>query len=97
VSWLGRLTSAPLKFAIQYHADQDVAALASFWAAQLLIPDDAVRLQRKSNSGRLTGRTWRSRYGVLSATCHDTLLRARLQAWMDRVREDWLHSLDIGA
>jgi hypothetical protein len=30
----------------------------------------------------------------MSVTVHDTLLRARLQAWIDRVREEW--RLDSG-
>jgi hypothetical protein len=49
----------------------------------------AIRMQRKSNSGQLTGRVWRSRYGVLTVVVHDTYLRARLQAWIDRIRDDW--------
>jgi hypothetical protein len=37
----------------------------------------------------MNGRSWRSEHGVLSVCACDTLLRARLQAWIDRVREDW--------
>ncbi len=48
-----------------------------------------IRMQRKSNSGQLKGRSWRSRHGVLSVGVHDTLLRARLQAWIDAVRREW--------
>jgi excisionase family DNA binding protein len=32
----------------------------------------------------------RSRHGALTVTVEDTLLRARLQAWMHRTRESWL-------
>jgi hypothetical protein len=56
-----------------------------------------VRVLRKSNSGQLSGRVWRSRYGVLTVRTCDTQLRARVQAWMDCVRESWIHSLPIGA
>ena len=49
----------------------------------------AIRFQRKSNSQQLKGRCWRSRHGVLSVTVWDTLLRARLQAWIDRLRAEW--------
>jgi hypothetical protein len=48
-----------------------------------------IRLQRKSNSNQLTGRIWRSRHGVFMVRMQDTLLRARLQAWMDRLRSEW--------
>ena len=47
-------------------------------------------MQRKSNSNQLAGRTWRSVHGVLTVRVCDTLLRAKLQGWMDRLRESWL-------
>jgi hypothetical protein len=53
-------------------------------------------LQRKSNSGQLARRRWRSVHGVLSVGVGDTLLRARLQAWMDRTRKQWLSSARTG-
>jgi len=95
-AWLRRLTTKKLFFALQYHCDQDPEALRVLWAAQLKIAPADIRLMRKSNSGRLTGRTWRSRYGVLTVGAFDTLLRARLQAWMDCVQERWLDSLGRG-
>ena len=55
----------------------------------LVIDSGTIRMQRKSNSGQLPGRTWRSRYGVMSMTASDTLFRARLGAWMDCLRASW--------
>jgi len=49
--------SNPIRYAIQYHADQDLLALTSFWGNELDILPTTIRLQRKSNSGELTGRT----------------------------------------
>jgi transcriptional regulator with XRE-family HTH domain len=88
--WMCRLSCRPPSYAIQYHADQDFDALRLYWSTGLGIPPDQIRLLRKSNSNHLTGRTWRSRYGVLTVTVHDTLLRAKLDGWMDRLRESWL-------
>jgi excisionase family DNA binding protein len=88
--WIRRFTEKPLDFGIQYHADQDLAELRRFWNGSLGIALDAIRFQRKSNSGELAGRTWRCRYGVLTVRVGDTYFRARLQAWMDRVRSEWL-------
>jgi predicted DNA-binding transcriptional regulator AlpA len=88
--WIGRLTTKSLSFAIQYHADQDLNELRRFWSETLRIDPSIIRLQRKSNSGQLAGRQWRSRHGVLSVITHDTLLRARLDAWMHRMRGRWL-------
>jgi hypothetical protein len=87
--WLRRLTTKPLKFSIQYHADQDLGELCRFWSDALEIEESAIRLQRKSNSNQLQGRVWRSRHGVLTVGAGDTLLRARLQAWMDQLRKSW--------
>lgn len=49
-----------------------------------------IRIQRKSNSGELAGRNWRSPHGVLAIEAYDTLLRARLPAWIDRLRDEWM-------
>lgn len=89
-NWLRRLSpDKRLKYAIQYHADQDLDDLRKFWGTKLEIDGNLIRFQRKSNSNQLTGRIWRSQYGVLTIVCHDTLLRARIQAWMDCLRGSW--------
>jgi hypothetical protein len=87
--WIRRLTTRPPMFSIQYHADQNLHALCRFWSEALGIEASAIRLQRKSNSNQLRGRTWRSRHGVLTVSVADTLFRARMQAWMDRLRASW--------
>jgi transcriptional regulator with XRE-family HTH domain len=97
VSWLDLVASKPLNYSFQYHADQDPRELQEFWGELLGVDADLIRFQRKSNSGQLRGRVWRSEHGVLTAFVADTYLRARLQAWMDWVQQDWLDSLEDGA
>lgn len=97
LTWMERMTEATFGYRIQYHADQDVETLRSYWAGQLDIEPAFISVQRKSNSNHLTGRTWRSPYGVLTIQSNDTLFRARLQAWIDRLREQWLDSTPAGA
>jgi transposase-like protein len=87
--WLASLTEKPLIYCIQYHADQNLDTLRAFWGQVLNIDGAVIRFQRKSNSGQLAGRRWRSAHGVLTVVVNDTYLRARLQAWIDRVRDDW--------
>jgi transcriptional regulator with XRE-family HTH domain len=94
--WTRRFASNTISYSIQYHADQDLDELQCFWASQLRIDPTSIRLQRKSNSSGLAGRTWRSRYGVLTVAVGDTYLRARLQAWMDLLHEHWIDSLTNG-
>ena len=92
LEWMERLTSATFSYRVQYHADQRVEELRRYWAEQLDIEPDVISLQRKSNSSQLRKRTWRSPYGVLTIGVCDTLFRARLQAWMDCLRQQWLDS-----
>lgn len=95
--WMRRFARNPLRYSLQYHADQDPDDLRRFWGAMLKIDPRDIHLQRKSNSNQLTGRSWRSRWGVLAITAGDTYFRSRLQAWMDRIFEEWLDSAVIGA
>jgi excisionase family DNA binding protein len=89
LAWIRRLASKPISFAIQYHEDQDLDELCSVWGEALGIDGDTIQARRKSNSGRLNGRSWRSRHGVLTIRVADTYLRARLQAWIDHMRDEW--------
>jgi hypothetical protein len=88
-AWLRTLSGREPLVRVHHHADQDIEALRFFWAATLHADPAAIRFQPKSNSGHLKGRTWRCEHGVASAILYDTLLRSRLQAWIDRVRADW--------
>jgi AcrR family transcriptional regulator len=95
--WIRRFARNPLFFSIQYHADQDLEQLRTFWAQELGIPPELIRLQRKSNSGGLKGRTWRCAHGVMTVGANDTSLRSRLQGWIDRLQESWVESRSLGA
>jgi hypothetical protein len=87
--WLSKLSAREPCFSIQYHADQDLDELRAFWGERLGIDGARIAMQRKSNSNQLAGRTWRSEHGVLTVWVNDTLLRSRMQAWMDCLRASW--------
>jgi len=87
--WLRLFSCRPIDFAVQYHADQELGSLRSFWANELSVKANAIKLLRKSNSNRLSGRNWRSPHGVLTMRTNDTYFRAELEAWMDCIRDDW--------
>ncbi len=95
--WVRRFSRNRVAYSVQYHADPDLDGLREFWARVLGVPPAEIRLQRKSNSNRLSGRTWRSQHGVLDVRAGDTLFRARLQGWMDCLQEQWLDSAALGA
>ena len=87
--WLEHLSGRVPSVRIQYHADQNTDTLRAFWAAKLGVDPATIRFHPKSNSSQLRTRTWRCAYGVVAVAVHDTLLRARLQAWMDLVFASW--------
>lgn len=95
--WIRRFTRRKVSYYIQYHEDQDLNELTIYWRRVLGRPDAEIRFQRKSNSGKLNGRNWRSRYGVLTVGSSDTYFRARLQAWMDCLQWSWLEFEASGA
>jgi transcriptional regulator with XRE-family HTH domain len=88
--WIRRFSRRKLSFSVQVHEDQNLTEIAEYWAAVLKVAPEKIKLQRKSNSGRLNSRVWRSRYGVIAVRARDTLFRARLQGWMDRLQEEWV-------
>jgi hypothetical protein len=94
--WIRQFARNRVAFSVQYHVDQNLGEIMEFWGDQLGEPPRQIRMQRKSNSGGLGGRNWRSPYGVLTVTTDDTLLRARLQGWIDCLQEQWLHSPHTG-
>jgi hypothetical protein len=96
VPWMRQESARPLVFSVQYHADQDLAEIRAFWGSEFQVAPSEIRLQRKSNSNQLAGRSWRSRYGVLTVCAHDTYFRSRMQAWVDCVRSRWLDSAGRG-
>jgi hypothetical protein len=91
--WIRQFTRHKVVYSFQYHADQDPERLIRFWAEHLGADPASFVYQRKSNSGGLSGRQWRSQHGVLAVITNDTQLRARLQAWIDRVQDGWIDSI----
>lgn len=95
--WILVFTRNKVRYSVQYHADQSLPELRRFWSGLLRCGPTDINLQRKSNTSGLAARTWRSKHGVLTVEVGDTLLRARLQGWIDRLSEQWLDSPRRGA
>lgn len=87
--WIERLARNRVRYAIQYHADQDPDRLRAFWSFRLGVDPEAITTFQKSNSGQLARRNWRCRFGVIAVNAYDTELRSRLQAWLDITKRDW--------
>ena len=87
--WITKLARNKVDYSVQIHIDNDEAEIKAFWAEVLTIPSETIKTIRKSNSGQLSGRQWRSMHGVLMVRSSDTYFRSRLQAWMDKIQEEW--------
>jgi excisionase family DNA binding protein len=87
--WIRRFAGRPIEYSIAFHVDQDLEWLRAFWARELTIDGPTIKLHRKSNSNHLTGRVWRSQYGVLTVKSNDTYFRAKLEAWIDILKQEW--------
>jgi hypothetical protein len=85
--WIKNLSSKNVGYCLQYHTDQSSKNLVRFWSKLVGCNIDKIKLQRKSNSGKLNGRSWRSPHGVLTVRVGDTELRSKIQAWMDHLEE----------
>jgi hypothetical protein len=66
--WICSFAVNPVRYTVQYHADQNLNELRGFWSAELHVRPSDIKFQRKSNSGQMRWRVWRCRYGVLSVT-----------------------------
>ena len=87
--WIRQLTTNKISYCLQYHVDQDPEELIDFWATELGADKESISAIRKSNSGQLSGRQWRSTYGVMCIRVGDTYFRAKMQAWMDYIQAQW--------
>jgi len=84
-----RFVTNPLDYSLQYHAGHDVDELRLFGGEHRGIDGARIRLIRKSNSGELSQRQWRSEHGVLTIRAAVTFFRCKAQAWMDAVTQSW--------
>lgn len=87
--WIRYFTRNKIEFSLQYHVDHDVDELKQYWGRILDIEPDIIKVLHKSNSNHLSGRQFRSRFGLLTVRVGDTQLRARLQGWMDYIEMQW--------
>ena len=70
--WISRFARNPVRLQRPVSRGPGSRRTHQFWGGQVGVAP-RIRLQRKSNSGQLTGRTWRSRHGVLTVYAGDTL------------------------
>jgi hypothetical protein len=87
--WIGRLTDKAPFLSLQYRPGQSLKDLRRFWGETTGTEPRAIRVRRFA-TGEPDGQVVQGApHGLLTVGVEDTLLRARLQGWMDRARESW--------
>lgn len=81
--WFRRLNynSKEIHFRIQIHEDQDEQRVIDYWKKLLSI--DNIHVMRKTNSGKMSGRNWNSKYGVLAVYIADAYLKTKIDYWLE--------------
>jgi len=80
-----------IEYRVQIHADHNEDDIKAYWGEVVNIKPEIIKVIRKSNSGQMGHRNFRSEYGVLSVRVSDTSFRSRLGGWMDYLKKLWLY------
>jgi hypothetical protein len=88
--WIWRLSDRSPSLSVRYTADQSRDELRRFWSDAVGEELRSIRATHTADD-ELLGCGWSARpvHGVLTAAVQDSVLRARMQAWMFRTREEW--------
>lgn len=83
--WFNKINyhNKKLLYTIQLHIDQDEEEVLNYWKDLLNISE--IKVTRKSNSGKMSGRRWNSKYGVLTVLIHDAYLKTKLDYWISQL------------
>ncbi|MBD3261713.1 MAG: hypothetical protein GF334_08610 [Candidatus Altiarchaeales archaeon] len=87
--WIKKHSKKKPYFTVRLYPDSNEVNVKRFWAETLNIAESDIHTTRKSNSGRMAHRNWRSEYCVFSMSFGDTYLRAKIQALLDYIQAEW--------
>jgi hypothetical protein len=87
--WIWRLTDKSPALTVRYAREQSREELRRFWSEAVGEELESIRARRGSAEELQHAWSARPLHGVLTLTVDDSVLRARMQAWMRRARESW--------
>jgi hypothetical protein len=87
--WIWRLTDRSPSLSIACKPDQSIGELRRFWVETIGEAAGAIQGRRSREVEPLHQWGPAPVHGVLTIAVEDRLLRARMQAWMCRLREGW--------
>jgi hypothetical protein len=80
------IRNKPIDYSIQLHIDQNEEEVKNYWKKLLNIIE--IKTIRKSNSGKMSGRNWNSKYGVLSVRFYDAYLKTMINVWISLLKNE---------
>jgi hypothetical protein len=87
--WMLRLSDRSPLLSVEYEPGQSLTELRRLWGAIVGVEARTIRVHGTVDRDGAELPVRRARHGVLTLTVDDTLLRARLQAWIGKTRVSW--------
>lgn len=86
LKWLSSLSKKKVNYEVRLHEDQNEQGVVNFWKNELNITEE-IKTLKKSNSGKMKGRNWNSKNGLLEISVYDAYLKTKIDTWIDFQRE----------
>jgi hypothetical protein len=87
--WIWRLTDKSPSLSVRCPPEQSISELRRFWSETVGAQPEAIRARSGKEGEPVQRSSTPTLHGALTVSVEDKLLRARLQAWMCKMREDW--------
>lgn len=81
------LNVSKISFSLQIHHDDNETKIIDFWATRLGVSHSEIKTYLRKE--KKTIRKGKLEYGILTFRVGDTKLRAKLQACLDQMKEQW--------
>jgi hypothetical protein len=87
--WMLRLSDRSPLLSVEYEPGQSLTELRRFWGAVVGAEARTIHAHGAVDRAGAELPVRRARHGALTLALDDTLLRARLQAWIGKTRDSW--------
>lgn len=84
-----KLTDKKIEYNLNFYDDHDELELKNYWAKELSIGQDEIKCWIKNGQGNLRGRNNVSKYGTMQIRLCNTLLKSKIDGWMDNIQNKW--------
>lgn len=79
-----------IHFVLHIYDDHDEDLIREFWSKIFGISKEELVISMTKNRKNLAGRNWANAHGIATVSANDTMLRSRIQGWIDYVKKSWI-------